>query len=683
MGGELMVTHSVHGRNDGPGSGSRRGPVARRRPLFLIVTIAVTTAFVGSLAPVALASSPGHGPKPPEAPGRRYNVAPAAPGTDSLWGLAVSNSAVDPDALQEAMGRTFQAQGVYTPLTGWNYPIASAQTTKDNGGRIYLNINSWHVVSGKKVCYRYANYTSHAYDAYLQKWVNDLQAFDYDNTAITFTHEPTASSASQPSCGTAAEYVVAFDYVFHYFRDHGISYPFIWWMVASSFLNHYAHNWQPPADDFSVVAVDGYNRFLDGNWRSPSFMFQPVEDYATSIGKPLVIGEIGTMEDPARPTRKADWITTASELFRVWGVDAILWNDTEGYRPDSSAASLAAWVSAAEDSGSAFIANVAGHPGDTVTTWGAGFTPGEWVDVRRDSVSGGLLGSEQADSSGAINPVTVHIPSVIAGGTHPLFAIGRSSGTVAQGTLSISPPQPPAFAIAAGQVYTYAGVGFVPGENVSVSFPGGSLQEATAGPNGSVTIPVTSPPEPNTGGVVSVSSPSDSLSITFHVIAVVSAPDEAQPQDSVHVSVTGYGASESVAVKIGTQVLGTLSTNASGSASGNVVLDTTFGRHTLTFTGASSKVSKPTSILLRATLALSPDSGPTGTSVDVTSGPGWVPGETIDVKVGGASFGTVTADSNGEVDTSVTIGKKTPGPVHITLYGRTLKLTAGYDFTVT
>jgi hypothetical protein len=43
----------------------------------------------------------------------------------------------------------------------------------------------------------------------------------------------------------------------------------------------------------------------------------------------------------------------------------------------------------------------------------------------------------------------------------------------------------------------------------------------------------------------------------------------------------------------------------------------------------------------------------------------------------------VTADSNGEVDTSVTIGKKTPGPMHISLYGRTLQLTAGEDFTVT
>jgi hypothetical protein len=305
------------------------------------------------------------------------------------------------------------------------------------------------------------------------------------------------------------------------------------------------------------------------------------------------------------------------------------------------------------------------------------------VDIRRDSVSGGLLGSKPADASGAVNPVTLHLPPVLSGGAHALFAVGRASGTIAQATLSISPPQPPAFAIAAGQVYTYAGVGFVPGEQVSVSFPGGSPQGATAGPNGSVNIPVTSPPEPNTGGDVSVSAPSASLSIPFHVLSVVTAPDEAQPQDTVHVSVTGFGASENVAVKIGSHVLGTITTNAWGSASGNVVLDTTFGRPTLTFTGATSHETKPSSILLKATLALSPDSGPTGTSVDVTSGPGWTPGEILQVKVGSVVAGTVTADSSGMVDTSVTIGKKTPGAIHINLYGRTLHLTASADFTVT
>src|SRR5439155_24102136 len=138
------------------------------------------------------------------------------------------------------------------------------------------------------------------------------------------THEPSADTASQPRCGTATEYVRAYDYVYHYFRNHGITYPFLWWMTGSSFRQRYANLWQPPADEFSMVVTDGYNRFQNGNWRSPEFVFQPAEDYAAGLGKPLAIGEIGTVEDSAQGDRKATWISTAAELFRTWSTDAIL-----------------------------------------------------------------------------------------------------------------------------------------------------------------------------------------------------------------------------------------------------------------------------------------------------------------------------------------------------------------------
>jgi hypothetical protein len=67
----------------------------------------------------------------------------------------------------------------------------------------------------------------------------------------------------------------------------------------------------------------------------------------------------------------------------------------------------------------------------------------------------------------------------------------------------------------------------------------------------------------------------------------------------------------------------------------------------------------------------------------VTSGPGWKPGENVDLKVGGALIKTVQADANGVVDTTVTITRKVLGPVHVTLTGRALGLTALSDFTVT
>ena len=158
------------------------------RRVVRLVSVAAAALLVAGLAPEALAGSPGHGPKPPQDPGRRYNQQPPQGGQDPLWGIGVVNGAVDQDALQQAMGQTFQAEGIYMPLSGWNYPTADATRSKNNGAAVYININSWRHVGSKKICYPYANYAHHDYDPYLQKWVNDLQAFNYADTYLTFTH---------------------------------------------------------------------------------------------------------------------------------------------------------------------------------------------------------------------------------------------------------------------------------------------------------------------------------------------------------------------------------------------------------------------------------------------------------------------------------------------------------------
>ena len=150
----------------------------------------------------ALAGAPRQGPGPRSGPGTPQD--PPPPSANPLWGLGVANSAVSSKALQADMGKSFEAQGEYTPLSGWSYPFGSVLDAKDAGARIYLNINSWHVVNDKKICYPFKNYPAGTYDSMLQNWVNELQAFDYADTFITFTHEPTANSPQQPSCGTAS-----------------------------------------------------------------------------------------------------------------------------------------------------------------------------------------------------------------------------------------------------------------------------------------------------------------------------------------------------------------------------------------------------------------------------------------------------------------------------------------------
>jgi hypothetical protein len=646
------------------------GPPRPRRIAGRFVQTLLTATLVAGLTPGAVVASAASSHRPE----------PAAQQAESLWGLGVSNAAVDPDGLQRSMGRTFQAIGIYAPLTGTSYPTSSARRSAQDGADVYVNINSWRLVGGKKVCYRFADYPSHTYDAYLQRWVDDLRAFDYDRTYLTFTHEPTVTRDAQPGCGTPADYVKAYDYVVRYFRSHGVTYPFVWWMVASSFIQGHARDWQPPATDFSVVGVDGYNRFLRGVWRTPEYIFTASRDYAQQLGKPLLVGEVGSVEDPRDANRKGDWLTDASGLFRSWGVDAILWNDQEQYRPDSSATSLSAWVDASQAAGSSFLANAYGNPGSTASTWAAGFTPGETVDVRLDSASGTVLASDAADANGAVNPMTLQLPTPLPGGDHSIVAVGHTSGNVATGALSITPPDSPAFNIAAGDTYTYHGVGFVPGETVSVTFPGGSPVTEVADATGSVDIPAVSPPEPHDGGRLTVTADSASVGIFFRGRPVV-GQIAGQPKDTVPVSVTGFNATENVAVKIDGVVGTRLTTDRTGSASGLLVLDATFGSHVIDFVGAKSGVVRSRSIHMKADMTLSPNTGPRGATTRITSGPGWAKGEIVQVRVGGTVVRTVTANARGRVSTSVTIDRK-PGVVRVTLTGLTLRLTARADFTV-
>ena len=51
--------------------------------------------------------------------------------------------------------------------------------------------------------------------------------------------------------------------------------------------------------------------------------------------------------------------------------------------------------------------------------------------------------------------------------------------------------------------------------------------------------------------------------------------------------------------------------------------------------------------------------------------------------MGSTLVDTVTADATGSVSTTLTITKKTPGTVHVSLHGLRLQLAAAEDFTVT
>jgi hypothetical protein len=295
-----------------------------------------------------------------------------------------------------------------------------------------------------------------------------------------------------------------------------------------------------------------------------------------------------------------------------------------------------------------------GTPGSITQIRGQGFNPSETVDIHFDSKTGILIGNVKADANGGFPNTDFTLGSPLAGGDHKIYGVGRTSGIVGTGILTVSPKS----SIDPSRVHmsdttVWSGLGFVPGQTVTVSFPGGTAATGVAGANGSVTVNVVSPAEPQPGGTITGTSPGGATSNGYTALSQFTSPSDGVPQDSVPISGSGYGADESVKISFDADPAAlTLTANAKGSFSGSLLLDIPFGSHTITAKGASSGETHTNTIKLPPTMTLSPASGPAGTTVTVDSGPGWVSLEVVHVWWGGNIRKDVNADSNGKVHTT-------------------------------
>jgi hypothetical protein len=317
---------------------------------------------------------------------------------------------------------------------------------------------------------------------------------------------------------------------------------------------------------------------------------------------------------------------------------------------------------------------------------GRGYSPYELVDIRIDSSIGAILTTAAADDVGAWDWQGTPLPAVLEGETHLMYGTGRISGKVGEGTILIIPGatiSPTYFA--AGDPVTFKGAGFVPDETVSVTFPGQPATMVVAAANGNANATILAPPEPNTGGYVIASAPSGSVEMLFAVTSVLTSPANGVPGGSITASVTGYGSNEVVNFSLDSgSTLGSGVTDAFGSLSATVPLSGYFGAHTLTAKGATSGITLSKSLPFPATLSLSPKSGPRGTVVTISSGPGWKENSNLVFKVAGRTMAPKTTDATGSVTFTYTIAEGDPlGALGISLYSSIFRRTAMDTFTVT
>jgi len=149
---------------------------------------------------------------------------------------------------------------------------------------------------------------------------------------LTLSHEP----ESTPRNGSPADFVAAWQHYVSIFRSEGatnVSFALI--LEANTYSAASIAPWYPGDDDVDWVGADGYNRLgcngSPARWVDFSALFSPLENFAVLHGKPAMIAEWASVEDPGVPGAKAEWIAAAAQALAVWPqVKASMYFDNGG-----------------------------------------------------------------------------------------------------------------------------------------------------------------------------------------------------------------------------------------------------------------------------------------------------------------------------------------------------------------
>jgi plastocyanin len=202
----------------------------------------------------------------------------------------------------------------------WNepWPTADDEWSRDQGRTLFF---SWKAALGDRSCIYWADIANGLHDAEIDAQAAKIIAFGAP-IFFAFNHEPTTVHTFE-ACGTASDFVNAWKHIRNRFIADGVTnVTYAWTMTAWSFLQNNAAAYYPGNAAVDVMAADGYNwfgcTFHRGPWREPEEIFVDWHDFGVSRGKPMIIAEYGTGEDPDIPGRKAQWFANFGDLMKQW-----------------------------------------------------------------------------------------------------------------------------------------------------------------------------------------------------------------------------------------------------------------------------------------------------------------------------------------------------------------------------
>jgi hypothetical protein len=257
-------------------------------------------------------------------------AAPAVAATD--WGADAYSAPKHSIAEAElAMGASFESYAIYSKL---DTPEALDSTKTARAMRehalVYLNINSQIIGRlGHKVPICWTAIAAGNRDGQLEAWAQHILATNYHDFLITFEHEPTARSPSQPKCSDRYDnpttYKQAYNHVRNLFIADGIDAPWAYVMTWSATKWSGGLLYRPALGSFQVIGTDQYYRCNDSLY-APADAFKAFFAWTAKYApaKPVLVGEMGALT--TCPVRSLRWLQNAKTRLLAHEVLAINWN---------------------------------------------------------------------------------------------------------------------------------------------------------------------------------------------------------------------------------------------------------------------------------------------------------------------------------------------------------------------
>ena len=279
---------------------------------------------------------------------------PAVPVSGAYFGSSASTRTGE--SQQDAITRTERQLGrklaVDHQFYKWDHTLPAPHQSWDvAGGRIPFV--SWKPQRKDGSAVSWTRIASGAEDAWIAAQADRIRDFGQP-LFMVFNHEPYDQSKS--GWGAPSDFVAAWRRIVDTFRSRGAT-NVAWTLVLTGY--DYSVSGRPEAfyagDGYvDWIAADPYNWFTrDRSWTDLGQVTSAFYNWGSAQGKPLMLAEWGTEEDPATPGRKAQWYDNA----RAWlksrpNIKAVVYfNNKHDYEwsIDTSTSSLAAFAAMAGD----------------------------------------------------------------------------------------------------------------------------------------------------------------------------------------------------------------------------------------------------------------------------------------------------------------------------------------------